>query len=159
MAASVWFRWARVGAWLLAVLVLPGGAAAQPSAPVADPALERRVRDITTELRCLVCQNETVAESSAGLAQDLREEVRRLLKAGRSEEQILQHMTDRYGDFVRYRPPVQASTLLLWYGPAVLMAGGLVTLFVLLRRRERLDDDWFESEGQAEAEPEEGARP
>src|SRR3977135_87343 len=91
----------------------------------ADPALESRMLRITSELRCLVCQNQTIADSHAGLAEDLREEVRIMLRKGESDEQITQYMTDRYGDFVLYRPPVKPTTFLLWFGPAVLLVGGL----------------------------------
>src|SRR3954469_10270442 len=83
----------------------------------ADPALEARMLAITGELRCLVCQNQTIADSHADLAQDLREEVREMLKRGQSAEQIRRYMTDRYGDFILYRPPLKASTVVLWLGP------------------------------------------
>ncbi|AKJ29247.1 cytochrome C biogenesis protein [Caldimonas brevitalea] len=127
-------------------------AAAQEAAPsAADPALEARVRQITAELRCLVCQNETIAESSADLARDLRAEVTRMLRAGRSEAEIQQFMTDRYGDFVRYRPPLKPSTLLLWWGPPALLAGGLLTLWAVLQRRSRLSDDCFEPDEEPDA--------
>jgi len=111
---------------------------------VADPALEARMLRIADELRCLVCQNQTIADSHADLAADLREQVRTMLRRGDSDEQILRYMTERYGDFVLYRPPVKATTWLLWFGPAVLVVGGLTVLVVVLRRRQRLSDDRFE---------------
>lgn len=121
------------------------GATGKDAAPAADdPVLEARMLAIASELRCLVCQNETIAVSSAGLAEDLRREVRDMLRRGDSNEQILKYMTDRYGDFVLYRPPFKAATALLWAGPALLLAGGVLTLMVVLRRRSRLPDDRFE---------------
>ncbi|WP_341888028.1 cytochrome c-type biogenesis protein [Variovorax sp. YR752] len=132
--------------WLLALcLALPLVAAAKDAAPASDdPVLEAKVMRISAELRCLVCQNQTIADSHADLAQDLRGQVREMLKKGQSEAQIIDYMTQRYGDFVLYRPPVKSTTALLWYGPALLMIGGLVVLVVVLRRRSKLPDDQFE---------------
>ena len=122
-----------------------GAASAREAAPaVEDPVLEARVLRITAELRCLVCQNQTIADSHSGLAEDLRREVREQLRRGATDEQVVQFMTDRYGDFVRYRPPWRAATVLLWVGPALLLVGGLATLVVVLRRRARLDPAQFE---------------
>ncbi len=106
---------------------------ASPAA--ADPALEARVLAVAEELRCLVCQNETIAASSAELAIDLRKQIRQQLLQGRSEAQILDFMVQRYGDFVLYRPPLKASTLLLWLGPFVLLLVGLGALVVQIRQR------------------------
>ena len=122
---------------------------AQPSA--ADPVLEARVMLIAAELRCLVCQNQTIADSSAGLAIDLRNQVRERLKRGESEVQILQLMTERYGDFVLYRPPLKSQTVLLWFGPAALLASGIAALAMVLRRRNRMPADMFDPD---DAEPE-----
>ncbi|MBC7727752.1 MAG: cytochrome c-type biogenesis protein CcmH [Microbacteriaceae bacterium] len=110
----------------------------------ANPALEARMMVLAAELRCLVCQNQSIADSHAGLAEDLRQQIRELLAKGQSERQILDYMTERYGDFVLYRPPVKASTALLWGGPALLMVGALGALFVVLRRRQRLGADAFD---------------
>jgi cytochrome c-type biogenesis protein CcmH len=110
----------------------------------ADPALEARMLSITEELRCLVCQNQTIAESHADLASDLRDQVRRMLRAGKSPDEIRRYMTDRYGDFVLYKPPLKPATLLLWLGPALLLAVGTTVLLVSIRRRARLPDDRFE---------------
>ena len=115
---------------------------ARPTA--ADPALEARMLAITGELRCLVCQNQTIADSHADLAVDLRQEVREMLQKGETPEQIRKYMTDRYGDFVLYRPPLKASTAVLWLGPAVLLAVALLALVVVIRKRARLADDQFE---------------
>lgn len=115
-------------------------------ADTPDPALDKRVQAIAAELRCLVCQNQTIADSHAELAQDLRRQVREMLQQGKSEREILDYMTARYGDFVLYRPPVKSSTALLWYGPAALLVGGLGTLAWVLRRRARLGAEQFEPE-------------
>jgi cytochrome c-type biogenesis protein CcmH len=134
-------------ATLLAALCLAWSAFAQPARPAADdPMLEARMMDIADELRCLVCQNQTIADSHAELAADLRQQIREQLKAGRSPEEIRRYMTDRYGDFVLYRPPVNERTALLWFGPALLLATGLVALILVLRKRSRLPDDAFEPE-------------
>lgn len=97
----------------------------------ADPQLEKRVMTLAEELRCLVCQNQTIADSNAPLAVDLREQVRERMRQGASDAEIIDYMVQRYGDFVRYRPPVNVATLLLWFGPVVLLLAGF---FVLLRR-------------------------
>jgi cytochrome c-type biogenesis protein CcmH len=139
--------------WILmaTLVVMTCGAGAKEAAPAAkDPVLEARVMGIAAELRCLVCQNQTIADSHADLAVDLRRQVREMLVQGQSERQILDYMTARYGDFVLYRPPLKATTALLWFGPAALLLGGVVTLFVVLRRRSRMTPDMFEPD---EAEP------
>ena len=120
----------------------PAGVAAQApadskAAPLsADPALEARVLKIAEELRCLVCQNETIAASQADLAKDLRQQIREQLTQGRTQAQILEFMSQRYGDFVLYRPPLQLSTLLLWGGPFVLLLLGAIVLVMHIRRRD-----------------------
>jgi cytochrome c-type biogenesis protein CcmH len=132
----------------LTALVLALGLAAAHAADAppaaADPALEARMLKITQELRCLVCQNQTVADSHAGLADDLRAEVRRMLAEGKSDREIVDFMTARYGDFVLYRPPVKGTTWLLWFGPGLLLVGGVAALVIALRRRSRLPADRFE---------------
>lgn len=139
-------RWA----WLLAALLAFGGAFAKEAAPLsADPVLEARVLRITAELRCLVCQNQTIADSHSGLAEDLRREVREQLQRGASDEQVIQFMTDRYGDFVRYRPPFNASTALLWIGPAALLLAGLSALAFVLWRRTQLAPHRFEPDADS----------
>jgi len=131
--------------WFAGVLCLAATAGAKDAAPAAaDPALEARMLQIAAELRCLVCQNQTIADSHAGLAEDLRRDIREQLASGASNEQVVQYMTDRYGDFIRYRPPLKGSTAALWVGPAVLLAGGLLVLVLVLRRRARLQPDRFE---------------
>lgn len=121
----------------LVALLLPWGALhADDAAPVAsDPALEARVQKLGEELRCLVCQNQNIADSNAELAQDLRREIRGMIKEGKSDKEIIDFMVARYGDFVLYRPPVQGNTLLLWLGPIALLIFGLATLVAYQRRR------------------------
>lgn len=131
--------------WLAAMAFMPHGALAEEAAPAsADPALEARVQRVSSELRCLVCQNETIAASNAELAVDLRNQVRDMLRAGQSERDIYAYMTARYGDFVLYRPPLKATTVLLWFGPFILLVGALLWFWWLLRRRSRLPADRFE---------------
>ena len=103
----------------------------------ADPALEARMMVIAEELRCLVCQNETIAASNADLAVDLKNQIRIKLAEGQSQKQILNFMVERYGDFVLYRPPLKTSTLLLWLGPFVLLAIAAFMLVLNVRRRRR----------------------
>ena len=108
------------------------------AAPLAeDPVVEQRLIAISEELRCLVCQNESLAGSRADLAQDLRREIRTLIKANKSDAEIMDFMVSRYGDFVRYRPPVKPITWALWFGPFLLLIGGLVFLVRMVRRRQR----------------------
>jgi len=120
-------------ALLLAMAVVAPAADAPPAAE--DPALEKRVTDLAAELRCLVCQNQSLADSNAGLAVDLRNQIRDRMKQGESEGQIVDFMVARYGEFVLYRPPMKVATLLLWFGPALLLAIGLFVLFTRVRRR------------------------
>lgn len=111
---------------------------AKEAAPLADdPAIEQRMIAISEEMRCLVCQNESLAASRAELAQDLRRELRTLIKQGKSDAQIRDFMVERYGDFVLYRPRVKPETYLLWAGPFLLMIVAVVVLLVYLRRRNR----------------------
>ena len=124
--------------WLVALALVACGhpAVAGDAIPTAaDPATEPRVARLSELLRCLVCQNQTIADSHAELANDLRREIRAQIAAGRSDREILDFMVARYGDFVLYRPPVKASTLVLWVGPFVLLLGGAFALARHLRRR------------------------
>ncbi len=138
-----------VAALLLAGLsVLAYAKEAQPMSD--DPALEARVLAIAEELRCLVCQNETIAASQADLAVDLRKQIRLKLQAGQSQQQILDFMVQRYGDFVLYRPPLKASTVLLWLGPFALLLVAAAVLVVNIRRRRRgaMTQDLSEAQAQ-----------
>lgn len=129
--------------WLGAALA--GGAAAAAGAPESPDAaqLERRVQRVTEELRCLVCQNQTIADSHAELALMLKKQVRDMLANGRSDQEAVDFMVQRYGDFVLYRPPVKRTTWLLWFGPFALLAAGLALLFAKLRHGQAggLPDD------------------
>jgi cytochrome c-type biogenesis protein CcmH len=109
---------------------------AKDAAPLAqDPVLEQRLISISEEMRCLVCQNESLAGSRSDLANDLRREIRTLIQEGKSDDQIRTFMVERYGDFVLYRPPVKPITWLLWIGPFVILVIGIVVLLSYLRRR------------------------
>jgi len=111
---------------------------AQVARPIEDPAIEQRMKHLTKELRCLVCQNETLADSQAPLAEDLRREIREQIKAGKTDQEILAYATQRYGDFVLYNPPVKATTYLLWFGPFVLLVAGTALLYRYVKRRRDL---------------------
>jgi cytochrome c-type biogenesis protein CcmH len=126
----------------LAVLVFAAPLSANEAAPAAnDPALEKRVLDLAGELRCLVCQNQTLADSSAELAADLRQQLREQVAAGRTDDQILDYLVQRYGDFVLYEPPFKATTVLLWVGPFALLAVAGLVLVATLRRRRRAPEE------------------
>jgi len=127
---------ANLFACLLAAFCLAGPALANEAAPLAeDEAVEKRLNVIAEELRCLVCQNESLAGSRADLAQDLRREVRNLIKQGKTDQEVMDFMVSRYGDFVRYRPPVKPTTWLLWGGPFLFLIVGVAALILYLRRR------------------------
>jgi len=127
---------------LIAVLLLTGPAWAGEARPLADdPVVEARLKQLAVELRCLVCQNQTLADSNAPLAEDLRREVREMIVKGMSDKEIIDFLVSRYGDFVLYRPPLKATTTLLWVGPFVLLIGGGIALVVALRRRGRKVED------------------
>jgi cytochrome c-type biogenesis protein CcmH len=150
MRPSAWLRRGALALWL-SLGVATGALAAEALPASADPVLEARMLKITAELRCLVCQNQTVADSHADLALDLRRQVREMLAQGASDDEIIAYMTARYGDFVLYRPPVKATTVLLWAGPAALMVGGVVALFLVLRRRSRLPPEAFDADEDDDA--------
>ena len=123
---------------LATLLLLSTVAAAQIAQPREDPQYEQRMKDLTQQLRCLVCQNETLAESNADLAEDLRREIREQMKAGKSDQEILAFLTQRYGDFVLYNPPVKATTYVLWFGPFVLLIAVTFLLYRYVKRRREL---------------------
>ena len=109
---------------------------AQPSSD--DPALDERMMNLSRELRCLVCQNETLADSRADLAEDLRSQIREQMKAGKSDKEIVAYLTARYGKFILYNPPIDPTTYLLWFGPFVLLLAGLFVLFRYVKQRREL---------------------
>jgi len=129
--------------WLALILALQCAFSsyANEAAPLAeDPVVEQRLTIIAEELRCLVCQNESLAGSRADLAMDLRREVRSLIKSGKTDAEIKEFLVSRYGDFVLYRPPVKPTTLLLWFGPLILLIGAVWILISIVRRSQRLTD-------------------
>ena len=125
---------------ILLLVLFTFGAQSREAVPLADDeAVEQRLIVIAEELRCLVCQNESLAGSRAELAQDLRREIRSLIKAGKTDPEILDFLVSRYGDFVRYRPPFKPSTWLLWASPFAFMAIGIGALSLYLRRRAQVN--------------------
>jgi len=112
--------------------------AATHAQPADDAQLEQRMRNLTQQLRCMVCRNETLADSQADLAADMRQQIREQMKAGRSDQEIIGFLTQRYGDFILYKPPVKTTTYLLWFGPFVLLLGGAAMLYRYVKRRSEL---------------------
>ena len=123
----------------IAVIAVAAWASLAASLAWPDVALDARLKALENELRCLVCQNQTLAESTAPLAEDLRKEVRELALAGKSDDDIRAYLVARYGDFVLYKPPVKPTTYALWLGPFLLLAGGIAVWLRILRRRAALD--------------------
>ena len=125
--------------WLLVIILLiPCLATAEEARPLAaNPQVEARLKTLAVELRCLVCQNQTLADSNAPLAEDLRREVREMITKGMSDREIIDFLVQRYGDFVLYRPPWKATTTLLWLGPFLLLIAGATALVLALRRRQK----------------------
>ena len=127
---------------LIAMLLFACAAAAGDALPtVADPVTNKRAVNLAEQLRCLVCQNQSIADSNAELAVDLRRQINEQIAQGRSDGEIVDFMVQRYGEFVLYRPPFNAVTLLLWLGPALLLAAGLTVLFYNVRRRRAQRDE------------------
>lgn len=139
---------------LFVLLLLSGPALAvgNPADMLPDPAQEARAREIGRELRCLVCQNESIEDSNADLARDLRLLVRERIRAGDSDTQVVGFIRDRYGDFVLLRPPFNAGTAALWFSPALVLAGGILTIWLIRRRGNAAPA------GPAPLSPEEQAR-
>jgi cytochrome c-type biogenesis protein CcmH len=127
----------------LMLLALPAARAVDEHGQLEDPVLQSRYERLTKELRCLVCQNESIADSGAFLARDLRTQVQEMLTAGKSDEQILDFMSARYGEFVRYNPPLEPKTVLLWGAPFFMLALGVLIIWRITKRRSAmpLDDD------------------
>jgi cytochrome c-type biogenesis protein CcmH len=139
---------------VLSLLIACSPGYAREAAPTAaDVVVEKRMVAISEELRCLVCQNESLAGSQADLAKDLRREIREQIAQGKSDKEILDFMTGRYGDFVRYRPPLKGTTFLLWFGPFLLLVAGIAALGIILRRRgKRVAEATLSAEEQKRAE-------
>src|SRR3977135_1155052 len=125
----------RVSILILMLISLAAPAVAKDAKPVEDPQIEQRMQALTQQLRCLVCQNETLADSRADLADDLRREIREQMKAGKSDQEIIGFLTQRDGDFVLYRPRVKPVTYLLWFGPFVLLVSGMLMLYRYVKQR------------------------
>src|SRR6266853_3644676 len=135
------------------LLCLPVIAITKEAKPVEDPQIEQRMQALTQQLRCLVCQSETLADSRADLAEDLRREIREQMKAGKSDREIIAYLTDRYGDFVLYKPPVKPTTYLLWFGPFVFLIGGTIILYRFVsRRRELIHEEPLTADERKQAE-------
>lgn len=126
---------------ILATLLFAQLALAIDTAPAfTDPAQQARYERVIRELRCLVCRSETIADSNATLAADLRRQVREMMAAGKTDQEIFQHMVDRYGDYVLYKPPLAARTWLLWGGPILLLVGGAAIAVFVIARKSKLPD-------------------
>jgi cytochrome c-type biogenesis protein CcmH len=132
-----------IAAGMLMAAAAAQGAAIDAYGQLEDPALQARFEHITQDLRCLVCQNESIADSNVELAADLRRQVREMLLENKSDDAIFKFMTDRYGDFVRFNPPLEPKTLLIWGAPFIMLAVGVIIIFRVVRRRSRmpLDDE------------------
>ncbi len=126
---------------LLLLLSLQPAFAIDTAPAFEDPAMQARYERLGRELRCLQCRSETIADSNAALAVDLRRQLRELIAAGKSDAEIMQYMTDRYSDYVLYKPPLAARTLLLWAAPALLVLGGIAAAVVVILRKSRLPED------------------
>jgi cytochrome c-type biogenesis protein CcmH len=125
--------------WILVLALLFPSVAKAEEAPLLaeNPQVEARLKTLAVELRCLVCQNQTLADSNAPLAEDLRREVREMIVKNMSDKEIIDFLVTRYGDFVLYRPPLKTTTTLLWAGPCLLLLGGATALVLALRRRQK----------------------
>jgi cytochrome c-type biogenesis protein CcmH len=130
-------RWSQILVLTVALLSAPNAWAVQPDEVMADPALEARARGLSKELRCMVCQNQSIDDSDAPLARDLRLLVRERLKSGESDQQVMEFLVARYGDFVLLKPPFNWHTALLWLGPPGALIGGALVLVLVNRRRSR----------------------
>jgi len=122
---------------LSAIVISPQPLAKEAALMQADHVLEKRVMAVAYELRCLVCQNQSLGDSHSEFAIDMRAEMREQMNEGKSDEQVVDFMVQRYGDFIRFRPPVKSTTLLLWFGPFILLMIGAAVLFVSLKKRQR----------------------
>ena len=139
---------------MLTVLIsLFGATLAKEAQSNEDPKIEQRMKLLTEQLRCMVCQNETLDASRADLAENLRKEIREQIKAGKSDQEIIAFLTQRYGDYVLYNPPVKKTTYLLWFGPFVLLIGGTAVLYRYLKnRRELIKESPLSAEERKRAE-------
>ena len=134
---------------MILLLVAPLSQAIDTEPAFSDPAQQTRYERLARELRCLQCRSETIADSNASLAEDLRRQLRELIAAGRSDDEIKTYMTDRYGDYVLYRPPVKSNTWLLWAAPVLLVLIGLIAAVVVIKRKSTLPDDDLPADDRA----------
>ncbi|MDP2834704.1 MAG: cytochrome c-type biogenesis protein CcmH [Pseudomonadota bacterium] len=145
--------WGRAMLLAASLLFLPVAHAAEAVSVGEDPAIEQRMVKLSEELRCLVCQNESLAGSHAELAEDLRREIRVQMKAGKNDKEVIEYLTTRYGDFVLYRPPFKPLTYLLWLGPLLFLGiGGSVWYVTLKKRRDQKDSPVDEKQLTAAAQ-------
>jgi len=128
----------RLALLILLSLCLVSGVVAKDAQSTEDPRIEQRFKNLTQQLRCPVCQNETLADSNAELAKQMRDQIREQMKAGKTDDEIKAYLTQRYGDFPLYKPPVRPMTYFLWFGPFLLLIMGTVVLFLFIRRRREL---------------------
>ncbi len=134
---------------MILLLIAPLSQAIDTAPAFSDPVQQGRYERLARELRCLQCRSETIADSNASLAEDLRRQLRELIAAGKSDAEIMTYMTDRYGDYVRYRPPVKSSTWLLWAAPVLLVVIGIIAVFVVIARKSKLPDDDLPADDRA----------
>ena len=139
---------------LFVLILIPSLGSAKEATPVAeDPEVEKRMLALTMDLRCLVCQNESIADSRADFSNDIRREIREQIKANKSDPEIIQFLVDRYGDFVLYNPPIKPTTIMLWFGPILLFVIGFISLLTYLkRRREQIEEVSLSEAEQKKAE-------
>ena len=138
--------------FVLAVIIIPVQASTIEAYPFDTPEQEEQYKILIEELRCLVCQNQNLADSNAELAQDMRRKTYELVSAGKSKQEVAEYMVQRYGDFVLYKPPMQTNTLLLWIGPFIIFLTGLVVLVRFVRRKPAAEDTELSREERARAE-------
>lgn len=129
-----------IGLFLLNVATLQPARAIDVAPAFEDAAMQARYQRLARQLRCLVCRNETIADSNAQLAVDLRRQLRELMAEGRTDQEIMQYMTDRYGDYVLHKPPLVPRTILLWAAPVLLVLGGAAAAFTVIARKSKLPD-------------------
>src|SRR6476661_710505 len=122
----------RAALLILALICFAGLTIAKDAQSTEDPRIEQRFKNLTQQLRCPVCQNETLADSNAELAQQMRDQIREQMKAGKTDDEIKAYLTQRYGDFPLYKPPVKPMTYFLWFGPFLLLVGGTAVLFLFI---------------------------
>ena len=154
--SSIFWRFDRMTirtVWLMALLIVaPATMAAEALLEFSSPQQESRYLDLIDELRCMVCQNQNLADSNAALAQDLRDRTYDMVREGKSDEDIISYMVERYGEFVLYRPPLKMTTMLLWFGPAIFLIIAATTFFIYSRRLRKNPTVELDSEERRQAQ-------